>query len=216
MTVLEERDAAHLVNLDDPDVLELWNVVAIQYNRFGFVAYLPICICFFFFFFFLACLVDHGARFIYFCDNWYPLTIYCVNYFRTSDGTLERLSKNFIDTGAGFERIASVLQGVRSNYDTDIFTPIFNAIQKATNPAHPYTGKIGKEDKNNVDMAYRVVADHIRCLTIAITDGAVPSSNGRGYVLRRILRRAVRFVVLSWAHLFLYFMFIILFICQWF
>ncbi|CAI5708094.1 unnamed protein product [Peronospora destructor] len=74
---------------------------------------------------------------------------------------------------------------------TDVFTPLFAAIQKSTNAA-PYTGKLGEEDPDKKDMAYRVVAEHVRTLTFAITDGAVPSNDGRGYVLRRILRRAVR------------------------
>merc|ERR1719473_2272232 len=80
----------------------------------------------------------------------------------------------------------------RSNYDTDLFSKIFDHIQRITK-ARPYTGKVGAEDKDTVDMAYRVIADHIRTLTIALTDGAVPSNDGRGYVLRRILRRAVRY-----------------------
>lgn len=79
-----------------------------------------------------------------------------------------------------------------SNYDTDVFMPLFDAIHRVTGAA-PYTGRLGAEDADHRDMAYRVIADHIRTLTFAITDGAVPSSDGRGYVLRRILRRAVRY-----------------------
>lgn len=92
----------------------------------------------------------------------------------------------------GFERLVSVLHNVSSNYDTDVFTPIFAKIQELTG-ARPYSGKLGEEDVDGVDTAYRVIADHIRTLTIAISDGGVPDKDGRGYVLRRILRRGVRY-----------------------
>lgn len=103
---------------------------------------------------------------------------------RGSDGVLENLPSKHVDTGMGFERICSILQGKKSNYDTDIFSPFFNKISEITKCDY------GKEI-NQVPM--RVLADHVRSLTFAITDGVVPSNDGRGYVMKRILRRASRF-----------------------
>lgn len=137
------RDVPHLVNQDDPDVLEIWNLVFIQFNR-------------------------------------------------EADGILKSLPKKHIDCGLGLERLVSVMQNKRSNYDTDLFMPIFETIQKGTG-APPYQGRVGDEDTDGVDMAYRVLADHARTLTIALADGGNPDNTGRGYVLRRILRRAVRY-----------------------
>lgn len=137
------RDASAFVNLDDPDVLEIWNLVFIQYNR-------------------------------------------------ESDGALKKLPKQHVDTGMGFERLTSVIQNKRSNYDTDLFTPIFDAIRTLTG-TREYTGHVGADDTDGIDMAYRVVADHARTLTIALSDGGRPDNVGRGYVLRRILRRAIRY-----------------------
>lgn len=137
------RNASSLVNQDDPDVLEVWNLVFIQYNR-------------------------------------------------EADGSLKSLPAKHIDTGMGFERLVSVLQDVRSNYDTDVFQPLFTKIQEITK-VRPYEGKFGEADTDNIDTAYRVLADHVRTLTFALADGGVPNNEGRGYVLRRILRRGARY-----------------------
>ena len=131
-----------LVNADSESVIEIWNLVFIQFNRIG-------------------------------------------------PTELEPLPANHVDTGMGFERITRVLQHKASNYDTDVFTSIFGAISTITG-ARLYAG--GPDSlKDPIDTAYRVIADHVRTLTFAITDGAEPSNEGRGYVLRRILRRAVRY-----------------------
>ncbi|CDJ31166.1 LOW QUALITY PROTEIN: alanyl-tRNA synthetase, putative [Eimeria mitis] len=135
------RNAASLVNMDDPSVLEIWNLVFMQFNR-------------------------ENAQ------------------------TLTPLPAPCVDTGMGLERLVSVLQEKKSNYDTDLFLPIFDRIHSFNTKLPKYQGKVGEEDTNKIDTAYRVLADHIRCLTVAITDGAEPSNEGRGYVLRRILRRA--------------------------
>ncbi|KAF9458438.1 tRNA synthetases class II (A)-domain-containing protein [Collybia nuda] len=137
------RNAAHLVNQDDPDVLEIWNNVFIQFNR-------------------------------------------------EDDGSLRSLPSKHVDTGMGFERLVSVVQDKRSNYDTDVFTPIFEKVQQLTG-VRPYEGKFGDDDLDGIDTAYRVVADHVRTLTFALSDGGVPNNVGRGYVLRRILRRGARY-----------------------
>lgn len=107
-----------------------------------------------------------------------------IQYNREKDGSLTPLPNKHVDTGMGFERIVSVIQGVQSNYDTDLFQPVIREIEKMCG-GHYQSGVDG--------TPYRVIADHIRSLVFAITDGAFPSNDGRGYVLRRLLRRAARF-----------------------
>jgi alanyl-tRNA synthetase len=127
-----------LVNAGDHRVMELWNLVFIQFNR-------------------------------------------------QADGRLEPLPQKHVDTGMGFERVAAVLQGKGSNYDSDVFLPLFEKITGITGVSYRATLD-GQED-----IAMRVLADHARTLTFALSDGAMPSNEGRGYVLRRILRRALRY-----------------------
>ena len=110
-----------------------------------------------------------------------------IQYNRQASGQLVPLSAHGVDTGAGLERIVAVLQNKHSNYDTDLFMPIIDHASKLS--GHQYTARLG----NQTDNAFRVIADHIRTLVFAITDGANPSNEGRGYVIRRILRRASRF-----------------------
>lgn len=127
-----------LVNAGVPEVIEIWNLVFIQYNR-------------------------------------------------KQDGSLEDLTAKHVDTGMGFERICAVIQKVDSNYDTDVFTPIIKEIEKLSGKA--YSGDLENPD----GIAMRVIADHVRTLSFAVADGALPGNEGRGYVLRRILRRGCRF-----------------------
>ena len=125
-----------LVNKDNPQVIEIWNLVFMQFNR-------------------------------------------------KADGSLEKLGMNVIDTGMGFERLVRALQGKHSNYDTDIFQPIIREISRLSDKEY------GKEE--NIDVAMRVVADHLRAVAFSIADGQLPSNAKAGYVIRRILRRAVRY-----------------------
>jgi alanyl-tRNA synthetase len=134
-----DKSGAKLVNAGTDKVIEIWNLVFIQFNR-------------------------------------------------NPDKSLTPLPAKHVDTGMGFERVCSVIQGKPGNYDTDVFAPLFEAIRGVTKAA-PYTGKL--DDLK--DTAYRVIADHIRTLTFALTDGAVIGNVGRDYVLRRILRRAERY-----------------------
>lgn len=133
-------DGATLVNADDPNVIEIWNLVFIQFNR-------------------------------------------------KADGKLVELPAKHVDTGMGFERLCRVVQGVASNYDSDLFKPYFDFISETT--GKKYTGSYDPANKN--DIAFRVVIDHIRAVTFCIADGQLPSNNGAGYVIRRILRRAARY-----------------------
>lgn len=132
----EEIPGHKLVNKDHAQVVEIWNLVFMQYNR-------------------------------------------------KADSSLEPLPQKHIDTGMGFERLCMVLQGVKSNYDTDVFTPIIREIETISNKDY------GKDNK--IDVAIRVIADHVRAVAFSIADGQLPSNNGAGYVIRRILRRAIRY-----------------------
>ncbi|MEO1075200.1 MAG: alanine--tRNA ligase, partial [Bacteroidota bacterium] len=128
-----------LVNQDHPSVIEIWNLVFIQYNA-------------------------------------------------QTDGSLEALAAKHVDTGMGFERICAVLQGKTSNYDTDLFAALLQAIADLSGEVKGY---VSADEKQQIAM--RVIADHVRTVAFAIADGAQPSNTGRGYVIRRILRRAVRY-----------------------
>jgi len=133
----KKLDGKKLVNADNPEVIEIWNNVFIQFNRL-------------------------------------------------KDGSLESLPAKHVDTGMGFERLTRVLQGKDSNYDTDVFTGTIAALEKITGL------KYGNSDDKK-DIAFRVQADHIRAISFTIADGQLPSNTGAGYVIRRILRRAVRY-----------------------
>lgn len=115
-----------------------------------------------------------------------------IQYNREPDRSLKPLPNKHVDTGMGFERLVSILQDKPSNYDTDVFSPLFQAIRNATG-AREYRGLFGTDDPDGIDTAYRVVADHVRTLSFAISDGVTPDSEGRGYVVRRILRRGARY-----------------------
>ncbi len=139
------KSGRELVNQDDPQVIEIWNLVFMQFNR-------------------------------------------------KADGSLEKLSMNVIDTGMGFERLVRMLQGKHSNYDTDIFQPIIKTEEQITGLKYT-TFEEGEVDKAQeaVNVAMRVCADHLRAVSFSIADGQLPSNAKAGYVIRRILRRAVRY-----------------------
>lgn len=113
-----------------------------------------------------------------------------IQFNREDDGSFRPLPAMHVDTGMGLERLVSAVQGRRSNYDTDLFTPIFQKVQE-TFGVRPYQGNFGAEDSDGIDTAYRVVADHARTLAFSLSDGGVPDDVGRGYMLRQILRRGL-------------------------
>jgi len=131
-----KKSGALLINKDHPEVIEIWNLVFIEFNR-------------------------------------------------KSDGSLEKLPKQHVDTGMGFERLCMILQSKKSSYDTDVFEPIIREIEVLTET------KYGKDE--NTDRSIRVIADHFRTVYFSIAEGQLPSNNGAGYVIRRILRRAIRY-----------------------
>jgi alanyl-tRNA synthetase len=138
-----------LVNKDNPQVIEIWNIVFMQFNR-------------------------------------------------KADGSLEPLPMHVIDTGMGFERLVRMLQGKNSNYDTDIFQPIIKEIEVLSGKKYGFTTPTGENgeganEQEKIDIAMRVVADHLRAVAFSIADGQLPSNAKAGYVIRRILRRAVRY-----------------------
>ncbi len=114
-----------------------------------------------------------------------------MEFNRKADGSLEKLPAQHVDTGMGFERLCMVLQGVQSNYDTDVFSPIIQHIEKITGAK--YTIKAKDDEEEKINIAIRVIADHVRAVAFAIADGQLPSNTGAGYVIRRILRRAIRY-----------------------
>jgi alanyl-tRNA synthetase len=129
-----------------------------------------------------------------------------IQFNANADGTFTPLPQRHVDTGMGFERTTAIIQGTKSftdfsgivsNYETDIFRPIFDEIEKLSGKEYgstiPKSGSAGENDHEKIDVAFRVIADHIRTLSFAIADGIFPSNEGRGYVLRRVLRRAVRY-----------------------
>lgn len=137
-------DGKTLVNADDPDVIEIWNNVFMQFNR-------------------------------------------------KADGSLEELPAKSVDTGMGFERLCRVVQGTRSNYGTDLWKPLFDFLSERSGHRYQDTYPGENSETLRTDIAMRVVADHLRAVSFAIADGEMPSNTGAGYVIRRILRRAVRY-----------------------
>jgi len=114
-----------------------------------------------------------------------------MEFNRKADGSLEKLPAQHVDTGMGFERLCMVLQNVKSNYDTDVFSPLIEKVEKLTGAK--YTIKAKDEEEEKINIAIRVIVDHVRAVAFAIADGQLPSNTGAGYVIRRILRRAIRY-----------------------
>jgi len=114
-----------------------------------------------------------------------------MEFNRKADGSLEKLPAQHVDTGMGFERLCMVLQGVQSNYDTDVFSPLIEKVESLTGAK--YTVKAKDENEDKINIAIRVIVDHVRAVAFAIADGQLPSNTGAGYVIRRILRRAIRY-----------------------
>lgn len=143
------RDQSSKVNTGHPDIIELWNIVFIQYNRcIRYICFYKLVSIMFF-------------------------TFYIVYYRLAGTNVIQPLSKHHIDTGMGFERLVTLLQGKRSSYDTDLFQPLFETIRRSTN-APEYKGTFGTYDINDIDYAYRILADHARMITVALCDGVVP------------------------------------------
>ena len=115
-----------------------------------------------------------------------------MEFNRKADGSLEKLPSKNVDTGMGFERLCMVLQKKQSNYDTDVFTPLIQKVEEITKSKY-YTGSNVTTEQEQINIAIRVISDHIRAVAFAIADGQLPSNNGAGYVIRRILRRAIRY-----------------------
>src|SRR3970282_228017 len=117
-----------------------------------------------------------------------------MEFNRKADGTLEKLPSKHVDTGMGFERLCMAMQNVTSNYDTDVFTPLIEKVEKITGLKYtPNELKDISEEQNKLNIAICVIADHVRAVAFAIADGQLPSNTGAGYVIRRILRRAIRY-----------------------
>ena len=138
------KSGRDLVNQSDPQVIEIWNLVFMEFNR-------------------------------------------------KADGSLEKLPARHVDTGMGFERLCRAIEAKNSNYDTDVFQPIIHQIEKLSGKKYSASPQPSPKEREKVDIAMRVIADHLRAVSFSIADGQLPSNTGAGYVIRRILRRAIRY-----------------------